>query len=110
MVMMVGFLDFCSIWPMGGPKVGQRTPTGLTKLLPTRPANSETFCFLAFSEPKSACLARIGPCQSLSALYWAAGGPFGQIRLHIGAYEIWHLPKPPMRSENGPGANPKEPK
>ena len=44
-----GFFDFCSIWPMGGPKVVQRTPTGLTKLLPTRPADSETFCFLTLS-------------------------------------------------------------
>ena len=43
--LMVGLLDFGSIWPIGGSGVVQRAPTGLFKVLPTRQANSETFCF-----------------------------------------------------------------
>ena len=51
--MMVGILDFCSIWLMGGPKVVQRTPTGLTTLLPTRPADSERHVTLGVGFPES---------------------------------------------------------
>ena len=32
---------FCSMWLIGSPREIQRTPTGLTKFLPTRQANAE---------------------------------------------------------------------
>ena len=43
--LMAGFWMCGPIWLIGSSRAVQRTPTGLTKLLPTRPADSETLSF-----------------------------------------------------------------
>ena len=64
-IKMLAKMIVCPIWEVWTNEGVQNTRAGSTKLLPTRPANSENFCFSIHYDDRSDCAQIIEDCIGL---------------------------------------------